>query len=211
MARVRKIHRKPDKSRNYYLIDACFLANKYIPIKVAPDDQEKQRLRDCHAWWKEINDQLKAGRARIYVPDVCIAEAFKVLAKKYYLDEWFKTSVEHKRARDKLSKDLRVDPKDLQKSRREILYHDISTNRDIIIAVDRFFEIFMKYKRSVQIADLIVLATAKYLMDFFDIPRSVLHIITLDGDLWAGSKKVQELPNAYDPTNKKDAVERIFV
>lgn len=211
MGRVTTIRRKPEGGRNYYLIDTCFLANKYIPIKVAPSPDEKERLRQCAAWWREITAQLKAGRARIYVPDVCIAEAFKVLAKKYYLDKWFKNSDEYKRARDKLSRDLRTHPKDLKATRRSILYHDISTSRDIIIAVDRFFEVLMKDDKNVQVADFILLATAKYLMDFYDIPRASLHIVTLDGDLRSGIKKVSELPNAYDPTRPTDACERIFV
>lgn len=144
------------------------------------------------------------------MPDICIAESFKVLAKKYYVDKWFKTSHDLKTARDKLSKDISIMPKELKSQQRHIKYHDVSTSRDIIISVDRFYELFMKNKKSVQIADLILVATAKYLMDFYDLHKNQLHIITMDGDLYSGSKKISELPNAYDPTIECDRFEVIF-
>jgi hypothetical protein len=40
--------------------------------------------------------------------------------------------------------------------------------------------------------------------------RDHLHIVTLDRALCEGSQKVQELPNAYDPTIDKDASHRVF-
>ena len=46
-----------------------------------------------------IDAQLDAGFARIYVPDICIAEAFKVLAKKYYSHKWFPSAVSYGQAR----------------------------------------------------------------------------------------------------------------
>lgn len=77
-------------------------------------------------------------------------------------------------------------------SNRIIKYHDVPTCRDIIIAVDRFFELFMRNKRKVQIADLIVVVTAKYLIDFYDIPKDYMHIITLDRDLRLGIKRITQ-------------------
>jgi len=210
MARVRKIHKRPKKEKNYYLVDACFLVNKYIPIRNAPTPDEKARIRSCMAWWQEIEAQLAKGKARVYVPDLCVAEAFKVLAKKYYEQPaWFKF-YELDKARKRFVKDITVSPKALKARDRVIRYHDISTSRDIIIAVDRFYELFLKHEIHVGLPDLIILATAKYLMDFFDIPKGQLHIVTLDRNLRRGSQKISELPNAYDPTLEKDAEKRIF-
>jgi hypothetical protein len=60
------------------------------------------------------------------------------------------------------------------------------------------------------VPDLIVAATARYLMEFFDIPRESLHIVTLDRALREGIGKVSELPNAYDPTQSAHAASRVF-
>src|SRR5207248_5888367 len=141
------------------------------------------------AWWAKIDIQLTTHRARVYVPDVCIAEAFKVLAKKYYQDKWFKSSVTFNKAKRELSQFVQTPPKTLRSYNRNIRVHDISTNRDIIVSVDRFFELFFKNKKSVQIADLILSSTAKYLMDFYDIPKGALHIVTLDTHLREGIAK----------------------
>ena len=203
MARFRKIQRVPTDGRNYYLVDANFLANKHLPASLAPDATQRDRILACQAWWAEIDTQLKAGTARVFVPDLCIAEAFKVLAKKYYREKWFKRHSDFRVARDALSADMRTTSKELKKSVRAVRYHDISTNRDIVIGVDRFFELFYKAGKNVQIVDLIVLATAKYLMEFFDIPRESLHIITLDTALREGIAKATDLPNAYDPAAVK--------
>jgi hypothetical protein len=109
-----------------------------------------------------------------------------------------------------MSKDITMTRKELKRQNRKVKYHDVSTSRDMIISVDRFYELFMKHGKKVQLPDLIIVATAKYFMDFYDLPRSQLHIITLDQDLWSGSKKIAELPNAYDPTQKSDDFDRIF-
>jgi hypothetical protein len=57
MARVRKIQRNPNRGKNYYIIDACFLANRFIPAKIAPDEKEKTRIKSCMEWWGEIEAQ----------------------------------------------------------------------------------------------------------------------------------------------------------
>jgi predicted nucleic acid-binding protein len=210
MARVRKIERSPIDHRNYFLVDASFFANKHIPAQCAPPGLDRDRIVACHHWWKEIDEQADAGLARVYVPDLCIAEAFKVLAKKYYAEKWFKTSVAFSNAKSALSADVRTSSSTLRALNRNIKYHDISTNRDIIISVDRFFELFTKHKKNVQIADLILVSTAKYLMDFYDIPKPHLHIVTLDNALREGIAKVAELPSAYDPTRLAHRAEVVF-
>jgi len=50
MARVRKIDRNPPKSRkNYFLVDACFLANKYIPLNnIARQESHRIPIRSGH-------------------------------------------------------------------------------------------------------------------------------------------------------------------
>ena len=106
MARVRKIPKKPKKTeKNFFVVDACFLANKYLPIGTASAD-EANLIRQSHKWWKEIDRQVVEERARVYIPDLCIAEAFKVLAKKYYKDNSFANYAKYKSAKDKLSNDV---------------------------------------------------------------------------------------------------------
>lgn len=214
MSRVRKIQKSPNQ-KNYFLVDANFLVNKYLPLKfyTKPDKRiqsEKRRIEKSLEWWAEIDSQVKAGKARIYIPDVCIAEAFKVLAKKYYQEGIIPKPTDYNNIRNKMSKDIRLASKVLKTQKRVVRFHDISTCRDIVIAVDRFFEMFMKKNKNVQIVDLILVATAKYLMDFFDIPKERLHIITLDTHLYEGSRKITELPIAYNPADPSDAPKRIF-
>ncbi len=210
MAKVRKINSKPENGRNYYLVDANFLVNKHIPASLAPAGRHQERVTACQAWWAEIDAQLKAGTARVYVPDVCIAEAFKVLANKYYKEKWFTRYADFDAARKKLSVDVRTSAKALKAFNRQVRFHDLSTNRDIIVGVDRFFEVFLKHGKNVQIADLILVATAKYLMEFFDIPKDQLHIVTLDTALREGIAKIVELPSAYDPTLRGQRAAVVF-
>jgi hypothetical protein len=211
MPRIRKIQKHPTKiKRNYFLVDACFLAEKYLSVGTAPEADAANRIRECKKWWKEIDRQVDDERARVYVPDICVAEAFKVLAKKYYQEGAFKNSTTFKLARDRLRGDIITPANVLKSQQRHIRYHDVSASRDIIIAVDRFYEAFMKAKKNVGIVDLILVATAKYLMDFHDAQRSQLHIITMDNALWSGTKKITELPNAYDPTQPADSFEKVF-
>ena len=207
---MRKIKTKPRDEKNYFLVDACFLVEKYIPIGSTRSDEERTSLRQSKTWWKEIDRQSKAGLARVYVPDLCIAEAFKVLAKKYYSKESFKHSAEYKHARERLSGDMSLSHKVLKSPRRDIRYHDVPATRDIIIAVDRFYELFMKHQHNVGVIDLILVATAKYLMDFHDAKRDQIHLITMDKALWKGTKKIPELPNAYDLRQPNDAFDRVF-
>ena len=164
----------------------------------------------CQAWWAQIDAQLKAGTARVYVPDICIAEAFKVLANKYYKEKWFTRYADFDAARKRLSVDVRTSAKALKAFNRQVRFHDLSTNRDIIVGVDRFFEVFLKHGKNVQIADLILVATAKYLMEFFDIPKDQLHIVTLDTALREGIAKIVELPSAYDPTLRGQRAAVVF-
>ena len=162
-------------------------------------------------WWDEIDIQLRRNKARVYVPDICVAETFKVLAKKYYKERWFRNVQHYSYWRNRLQKTISIDKKELWKVNRKIDFHDVESNRDIIIAIDRFYELFFKHKKRVSLPDLLIVATAKYLLDFFDIPKSQLHIVTCDKALRDGSKKISELPNAYDPTVPADSRDSVFV
>jgi hypothetical protein len=90
MPAVRKILKNPPKSkRNYFLVDASFLANKHIPINSMPAGIARASIRKCKDWWKQIDKQVKQERARVYIPDICIAETSRVLAKEYYNEQTF--------------------------------------------------------------------------------------------------------------------------
>lgn len=211
MARIRKIRRRLVEGLNYFLIDANFLANKYIPPTIAPNARQKRRIEKCLEWWEEIDSQLNSSKARVYVCDLCIAEAFKVLAQKYYVDKWFPNSSMYNSNKKRLIREITTTAKELSKFDRKIRYHDISTSRDLIIAVDRFFEVFLKNNLKVSLPDLIILATAKYLIDFYDIPARRMHIITLDKQLRHGARFIQELPYIYDPTQPEDERNKVFI
>jgi len=209
VANIRRID-LTSAERHFYLLDACFLANKYIPVDRVTDPREKIRVERSKAWWQHIDAQVRRRKAIVYVPDVCIAEAFKVLAKKYYRDKYFRRPVDHKIAREKLAADLHATPRVLKSSDRHIRFHDISTSRDIIIAVDRFFEVCFKRNLEVSVPDLIILATAKYLVDFYNIPNDRLHIVTLDHALWRASKLVLDIPSAFNPNMKYEQAHYVF-
>ena len=210
MPRIRKIHREPERAKNWFVVDANFLANRFIPATRALDVNQRQRIELCRQWWDEIELQVSMRRARVYVPDICIAEAFKVLAEKYYMEKWYKSSQDFNYWRNCLRKHISISPHDLRRAGRHVEYHDVESNRDIIVSVDRFYELFFKHGHKVSVPDLIVVTTAKYLIDFFDADKAHLHIVTLDRPLRAGCQKIQELPNAYDPTRHSDARDRVF-
>lgn len=210
MARNRKIKRDPSPEKNYYVVDANFLANCFIPPERAPKGRERTRIVKCDRWWDEISRQLDQDHARVYLPDIAIAETFKVLAKKYYKDKWFRSSQDFHYWRTQLRKTVSTPKDELRKANRKIRVHDVESNRDIIIAVDRFYELFFKHGKKVSLPDLLIVATAKYLLDFYDLPRAYLHIITMDRALRDGSKKISELPNAYDPAARGDEWDKVF-
>ncbi|HXG53700.1 MAG TPA: hypothetical protein VNN77_20040 [candidate division Zixibacteria bacterium] len=174
MARTRKIQRMPN-NKNCYLVDAKFLANRFIPAAKVTD-LNGIRVEWSQAWWREIDHQLRLGHALVYVPDLWIAEAFNVLAKKYYVDGYFARPVDYKNARDKLREFLHVSLRTLKPARRSIKVHDISLSRDIIIAAGRFDELFFKHKLSARVVDVVILLTAKYLIDFPYISANNLHV-----------------------------------
>lgn len=205
MPRLRKIHKNLNASdKNFYIVDANFLANKYLPSKMAKSPNEKERIENCQEWWKIIEKQIKDKKCIVYIPDICIAEVIKVFAKKYYQEKSFRNFREYNSCVNIFLKDIRTSHKELAAKDRHIRYHDISTCRDILISVERFNRIFNKkgYHR-VSVPDLIIVAAAKYLIDFYNLPYKYIHILTTDKELRAGSNKIPEIPTAYDPSTQK--------
>ena len=200
----------PDHNR-YYLVDANFLANKRINPELIQDPSEKQRVERAKEYWKVIDAQLKKDEARVYILDLCIAEAFKVLAKKYYNKEKiFNNHSSYKHGKESLQKDIQLSIKDARSSKRVVRYHDIQTNRDIIISVDRFFEKACKQKKGVSVVDLLILACSKYLIDFYGIKKEELYIISQDQPLYELAKSYQELPSSFNPSQDADIASKVF-
>ena len=126
---IRKICVKDDE-KVYYLVDANFLANRHINETKVNDAKEQHQIKCAKEWWKEIKNQLKNDQARVYILDICIAEAFKVLARKYYNNEdIFANPGSYAHARGALAKDLTLSAKEAKKSIRSIKYHDIQMPR----------------------------------------------------------------------------------
>jgi predicted nucleic acid-binding protein len=200
--------------KKYYLVDANFLVNRHINADKVNDPKEQHQIRCAKAWWKEIKKQLDNDQARVYVLDLCIAEAFKVLARKYYNnEEIFSNASSYSHAKRALAKDLTLSSNDAKKSTRTIKYHDIQTNRDIIISVDRFFEKSCKEQKKygkTSIIDLLILATAKYLIDFYGLPKKDLYIITQDIPLYKLAKTYADLPMVFNPAEASDEVNKVF-
>jgi hypothetical protein len=217
MARKRTIERRPKGHKNYFMVDANVLAYVALPrpskrSKVyISDAKERERAERCIEWWETIKKQLDRGVARVYVPDICIAEAFKVLAKWYYRKKFFQDAVSYNQATKRLRDFVSVPHKKMARADRKITIHDVATNRDIIIGVDRFYETLFKNKNDVQIADLILLASCKYLIEFYDIPREHLFILTCDRALVKLARKLPDLPNLIDPAEKRYSVGNTFV
>ncbi len=216
MARRRTIKRDPQGHKNYYVIDANVLAYAALPritkrSKVdISDPRQRERAERCGKWWDIIRDQIKTDKARVYIPDVCIAEAFKVLAKWYYRSKYLQTAACYNQARKRLRALVSTPHKMMAQAGRYVTVHDIATNRDIVISVDRFFEALYKGKRDVSIVDLILLAGAKYLIDFYDMPRENVYILTCDRSLVRLARKIPELPSAIDPSERRYDPTRTF-
>ena len=195
-----------------YLVDSDFLVYRFLNVSKISNEREKQRAHLALQYWKHIDSQRYIDRARVFVLDVCIAEAFKTLAKYYYnRRDVFPTFVYYKNACDKLRKEVRHSPQQARRSIRRITFHDIQTSRDIIIGVDRFFENTHKKHKHVGLVDLLILSTARYLIDFLGISRNTIQIITMDGPLYDLARMYNELPASFNPDKKADHPSKVFV
>lgn len=218
MARKRTIPMHPEEFKNYFLVDANVLAYAALPARQQAsrvnisDEKEKKRAQQCGEWWKYIKRQLKNDKARVYVPDVCIAEALKVLAKWYFRTRLFRDSVSYSQARKRLRRLVSTPHREMALATRRLHVHDVATNRDIIIGVDRFFEPLFKNVNvsGVSVVDLILLAAAKYLIDVYDIRKEQLYILSCDRGLVKLSRKIREIPAGIDPTEPRYAARTTF-
>lgn len=207
----RKIPNSP-KEKLYYLIDANFLVNKHLNPKNITDRGEINRINSAKRYWNIIDKQLENNQAQVYILDVCIAETFKVFAKKFYNQEpIFKNHSSYSHVCTKVRKDISLSPKEAKKTNRNIRYHDLQTNRDIIIGVDRFFEMANKKKLNrVGIIDIMILSAARYLIDYFSIEKNKIAIITQDTSLYRLANSINDIPAAFNPHLAKDSVENTF-
>ncbi|MCH7903488.1 MAG: hypothetical protein IH944_02850 [Armatimonadetes bacterium] len=160
---------------------------------------------------------MKVNKARVYVPDICVAEAFKALAKNYYKATgcWWTSSDGYQKSRARLRDLVSMSHKKMKATRRKVHVHDVQSDREIIIGVDRFHEAFLKQRPrwlNVGLPDLILASTGRYLMDYYDIPKERLFIVTMDTTLITGINKCcAELPNCHNPTDPAHSAANIFV
>lgn len=195
-----------------YLVDACFVVPHVLDASSIANEAEKARVLGSKAYWSHIENQRSAGEARVFILDVCIAEAFKVLAKKYYDKKGTFPSYSHyATAKRRLQNLVKLSTRDAAKSKRTVTFHDIQTTRDIIIGIDRFFEVLHKKSlHRVGIVDLLILSTARYLVDFLGLGRDELFLITTDNQLYSLARKVRELPTCFNPDRPQDAANHVF-
>jgi hypothetical protein len=172
------------------------------------DERERIMIVNSQAWWNIIDRQLHEGKAIVYVLNVCIAEAFKALEKQYIKNRI--TYLTYQKARENLRKCLILTPKAARKSKRDVKFHDIEINRDMVIGIDRFFESFLKNHPNVGTFDLLILSAAKYLIDFYNYSPDNLIVVTLDNALWQGSKQIPDIPYVYNPNHKSNYADKIF-
>lgn len=209
MARKVIVPKDPEGGRNYFLLDANVLVYRALPRGKLPakmPEAERSRAERCVEWMLFIEKQARSGKARIYVPDIIIAERFKVLAKWYYRNKWFDKPRELDQARKRLRSFVSTSHREMAKAGRFVAVRDEPVNRDVIIGVDRFVETMFRHKLNVQIADLLLLSIAKYLIDFYDIPRERLYIVTCDKHLAKLTRRLTDLPTAIDVTEERYSV-----
>lgn len=194
----------------HYIIDANFLINKYLDPKRISDINEKRRVINCKNYWENIDSQLRKNKAKIFILDICIAEVFKILSKKYY-NGYFANASSYKWTCDKLRRDICLSYTKAKKLDRKIKFHDIQLNRDIIIGIDRFFENINKKGINVSIVDILILSAAKYLLDFYSLTHDNLIVITIDNELYKIGKQFNDLPYVFNPNNKNDLASKVFI
>lgn len=203
---------KTPTAEQFYVVDANFLVYRFLNASRIADNKEKGRAEVAKKYWTIIDQQRKDGLAKVFALDVCIAEAFKVLAKKYYKkNSVFPTSGYLNTARKALRNEISLSAREASKSNRKITFHDIQTTRDIVIGVDRFFEKAFKMNKNVGVIDLLILSTCLYLVDFLGFDRERIHFITMDGALYDLARTYAELPSAFNPDRTADAPAKVFV
>ena len=211
MAKIRQIQRNPSGGKNYFIVDAGFLISKYLPLDRVSDPEQKASVEKSLHWWGEIDSQLRSDKARVCVPDPCLAKVFSTLAHKHFADRWFQDYTEYGRVRTKLIEDTTT-PKILNQDSRQVKYHEITTPQDVTTSfIFRFFEAFQEAGYIIEPTDLVVRAAAEYLIDYYDIQRNQLQIVTLVRGLRDGSEKIPGFLNIYNPIVPEDERSRVFI
>ncbi len=70
---------------------------------------------------------------------------------------------------------------------------------------------FLKKNLEMYLPDLIILATAKYLINIYGVPVGLMQIITLDRNLRRRARYIEELPYIYDPTQPGDESDKACI
>lgn len=188
----------------YYVIDSNFFANKYLLPREGENQTDSLRIENSNEWWDIISYQINKKFAVVYVSELCVAETFKIIAKKYYqLRKISKTRYYY--IRNCIEKDIRLTIRQLISTSRHIKYHDQEVNRDIIIGASRFLEIAQKNNlHRISVIDLVILSQTKYLIDFYRIKKEDIFLLTGDIDIIRCSLLCSDIPsaiNALDPDN----------
>ena len=196
-----------------YIVDPCFLFYKYVKEKDLCDKEDLKNFPHSHEYWKIISAQIISRKARVFVPDICIAETFNTFSKKRFNQEEknFNNNTYHS-CRKKFIKDISIRADAIRKANRNIEFYNISLNREIIIGIDRFYEKRSKNgKNKVSTVDLIILSTAMYLIDFFGISKKTVKIISRDNDLYDLARSFPELPDIFNPDKERDRANKVFI
>ncbi len=208
MGNTIKIKKHPTKNNpNYFLIDSDFFVNRYLSkhlsyLNLNSGNSGEESIEKSALWWNEINSQLKNEIAYLFIPNVCISETFKVLAKRQYDkdEKIIKKYKYYKELIDEISEDLHVNPKLPETQKKKQRIHDLETNRDIVIGTDRFLRLIMKngYK-TISTFDLMLLVHGKLLLKHYNFNKRNLFIITGDKTLYNASKPFPDIPRVCCP------------
>lgn len=199
----RKILLEPDETL-YYVVDSNFFANKYLSPHEGFNEEDKDRIRISKQWWEILDWQISKKFAIVYINDLCIAETFKIIAKKYYQEKVFGNN-RYQTIRKKITKDISVSISKLISKSRYIRYHNLLIDRDIIVGSSRYLEIAHKNNlQSLSVIDLTIISSAKYLIDFFRIKKDQIVILT-------GDKKIIKCANlSNDSPSVIDSLKNVY-
>jgi hypothetical protein len=197
----------------FYLVDPCFLYYKYVREKDLTEPQDLKNFPHSSEYWKIITSQIESGKARVFVPDICIAETFNTFSRKRFnTSEKNFHNNSYSFCRKKMIKDISIKADNIRKSRRKVGFYNLSLNREIIIGIDRFYEKRSKSgKNRVSTVDLIILSTALYLIDFLGLSKDSIKIVSRDKELYELARSFSELPDVFNPDLESDRANKVFV
>lgn len=189
----------------YIIIDSCFFINAHLSRTDAENLNEQKNIIKCNELWKIIKlhhrDQCNLV---VYILDLCIAETFKAISKHYYQKRNINKGSKYQKIIEKIENTLRLDVRVLKRQRRNIFIHDFAVNRDILVGISRFHElVFKNNSAKIGIVDLAVLSLAKYLIDFYKIPKKYIMILSSDEAIIKISKLCKDIPTVKNPYRLK--------